>query len=300
MGGRARLGLGTVQFGLDYGVTNERGRIGECEAAEILGLAALAGIDVLDTAHLYGKSEEVIGAALPAEAQPKIVTKSPKFASALSADNAVLQLRSAFTLSVRRLRRRPYGLLFHDAADLLGDHGDALWSTMSQLKDEGQVERIGISVYEGTEIERVLDRYPIDLVQIPWNPLDRRLHEGGQLDRLRAAGVQVHARSLFLQGLLLQPVEKIAGRFGALRAAVGELAASSEAAGATRLESILALAFLESRIDRFVCGVTSTEQLEAIVLAAERADPVKERISFTLSHRLDPRVLNPSRWGELR
>lgn len=295
----SRIGLGTVQFGLDYGITNKAGRPAQDEVEAICGLAARAGIDTLDTAFLYGDSEAVIGRTTAA-APFRIVTKTPKFADAVSGDAAAEALLAALRTSLDRLGRQSVdALLFHDADDLLGPHGAALWAAMERAKADGMAARIGASVYQGRQIDTALDRYPVEIVQLPFNPLDRRLIEGGQIARLSAAGVEIHARSLFLQGLLLQPPGAIEPRFGVLRDAVAEIHEWAAARGLTPLQGVLALALAETRIDRFILGVTSARELEDIVSAAEIGQGVQPQTDFASSVALDPRHLDPSRWAEL-
>lgn len=292
-----RIGLGTAQFGLDYGITNRRGRVPEPEAGAILELAADAGIDLVDTAFLYGESEAVLGRSLAPDAPFRIVTKSDK----LGPDGSGEALRAAFGQSLRRLgRAQVHGLLFHDAADLLGPAGETLWRCAEALQREGKVEKIGVSVYEGAELDAALDRYPLDLVQLPWNPVDSRLEVGGQLRRLQERGVEVHARSLFLQGLLLEKVERIPARYGPVAAAVAELDAAAREAGLTRLEAILAAAFARTEIDHFICGVTNRRELHVILLAAQKAKAIEGARCFPQFRDLDPRYLNPARWADLR
>lgn len=294
----ARIGLGTVQLGLDYGVTNQNGRVPEGEAREILRLAAASGMDTIDTAFLYGDSEAVLGRCTPPETL-RIVTKTPKFAG-MGPDEAAAHLREAFAQSLARLgRERIHGLLLHDPADLSGPAGTALWAAMAALRAEGRVAKIGVSVYEGAEIDALLDRFPLDLVQLPWNPLDHRLEQGGQLDRLAAAGVEVHARSLFLQGLLLQDPAAIPERFAPVRRAVEALRAACAGEGLTMLEGVMALALARAGIDRFICGVAAAHELHAIVLAAETGQRVKHRLRLPIMDALDPLYLNPARWPEL-
>jgi aryl-alcohol dehydrogenase-like predicted oxidoreductase len=255
-------------------------------------------MDLLDTARLYGDSEAVIGRCA-AEAGLRIVTKTAKFAGR-APDEAAAQLRTDFADSLARLERpRVYGLLLHDPADLSGAAGEAVWAAMAALKEEGRVERIGVSVYEGSEIDRLLDRFPLDLVQLPWNPLDHRLEQGGQLARLAQAGVEVHARSLFLQGLLLQAPDEIAPRFGPVRGAVESLRAAAEAEGLTVLEGVLALAFGRREIDRFVCGVAAAGELRGIVEAAEKGRAAADRFRLPAMQPLDAVYLNPACWSEL-
>lgn len=293
-----RIGLGTAQFGLPYGITNTTGQVGRDESIAILELAERSGIDTLDTASAYGDGEAMLGAA--ATSPFRIVSKAPAQGSAASAQEARRNLRAAFLRSLQNLRRPGvYGLLLHHSADLLGPFGPELWQEMEWLKEEGLVTAIGGSFYEGAEIDRALDRYPLDLVQLPFNPLDQRLVVGGQLRRLSKAGVEIHARSLFLQGLLLQLPDRLPARFAPLGTAVGRMRSAFEDAGLTTLEGILAVAFQRDEIGRFICGVTSVAELEQIVAAADKAQTLGKPIDFTPPDGLDVRLLNPSRWDEL-
>jgi aryl-alcohol dehydrogenase-like predicted oxidoreductase len=296
--GTRRLGLGTVQFGQDYGITNPHGQISEAEVASILALAAEAGIDTIDTARLYGISENVIGRCSPADAAFRIVTKTPRFGGISDPDEAASELRAAFETSLQALGRdEVHGLLVHDANDILGQVGRALWSAMEDLKSSGRVRNIGVSVYEAAEIDRVLDSFPIDIIQLPFNAADDRLVKGGQLDRLASAGVEIHARSLFLQGLLLAPAKDIPWRFAPIRSAVEQLDLLFASRGLGRLEGLLAIAFGQAEIDRFIVGVTSTDELGAILAAAEKAERM-EPLEWDPPV-IDAAYLNPARWSEL-
>jgi aryl-alcohol dehydrogenase-like predicted oxidoreductase len=294
---QARLAIGTAQFGSAYGITNRTGQVSETEAAAILDVAAANGIDTIDTARLYGESEEVIG-RVPASANFRIVTKTPKLTRARADEEAVDQLRAGFAASLKALqRRRVYGLLVHDAGDLLGAVGPDLWCAMQELKAAGLVEKIGVSVYDGEQIDRICDRFPVEIVQVPFNALDRRLADAGQLQRLSSAGIEIHARSLFLQGLLLAPRQEIPERFAPVRAAVERLDAAFSLLGMSRLEGMLAIALAHAEIARFVVGVTSVDELTGIVAAAKRGD-FAEPLDIDLPP-IDEIYLDPSRWHEL-
>jgi aryl-alcohol dehydrogenase-like predicted oxidoreductase len=295
----SRLAVGTAQFGLDYGITNQAGRVPEQQAREILEWATSEGIDTIDTAHSYGESEAVIGGALPDTPAVRIVTKTPHLSSASYSQEAREIVRASFTESLQRLRRQQvYALLVHNAEDLIGPFGDAVWAELQQLKSAGAVEKIGVSTYDGPQIDVALARYPVDVVQLPYNVLDQRLVEGGQLSACASANVEVHARSLFLQGLLLLQPQQIPDRFAAIRDAVDALDREFEQAGLSRLEGLIADALTRPEIGRLVCGVTSQRELEAISLAEHRASRV-EVVRIPRFFNVDARLLNPARWDEL-
>lgn len=294
----SRLALGGAQFGLDYGITNRAGQVDQQEVAAILALAAESGVDTIDTARLYGDSEQILGCQLPAGSCFRIVSKTVKF-SGLSADQAVQQLHAAFAASLQALRRPSvYALLIHDPRDLAGPTGPKLWSALEQLKAADRVEKIGVSVYEPEEADRLLERFPLDLIQVPFNALDQRLVEGGQLQRLASAGVEVHARSLFLQGLLLSPLDQIPPNFAPVRSALAVLDAEFARHGLTRLEGLLAIGLSRNEIARFVVGVTTAIELRAIILAAARVGTMKD-LQIASCARIDTLFLNPARWPEL-
>jgi aryl-alcohol dehydrogenase-like predicted oxidoreductase len=294
-----RIALGTAQFGLDYGITNQAGRVPEEQARDILNWATSAGVDTIDTAHGYGDSEAVIGRALLDPSIVRIVTKTPHLGSASSAAEAAQVTKRAFAASLGRLNRTNVAaLLVHNAEDLLGRFGDVVWEQLEGFKAHGQVERIGVSVYEGSQVDALVERFALDIVQLPYNALDQRLLDGGQLRELAERGIEVHARSLFLQGLLLQPSEAIPRRFAALQPAMVEFDRAFGAQGLSRLEGLLADAFQHPEISCVVCGVTRLEELKAIVSAAERASDLG-KLSRPSLPRLEPVYLDPSRWEEL-
>src|SRR5436190_4762934 len=196
----SRIALGTVQFGLSYGVANRSGQIGREEAAEILNHACRAGMDTLDTAITYGESERTLGAL--GVSRWTVITKLPPIPHDVG--DVARWVREQVRGSLDRLNiSRLGGLLLHHPKDLLGVHGDSLYRALLDVKDEGQAGKIGISVYGPDELEVLWPRFPVDLVQAPFSIIDRRLANSGWLARLSQAGVEVHVRSIFLQGLLL-------------------------------------------------------------------------------------------------
>ncbi len=293
-----RLALGSAQFGSQYGITNNTGQPREEDVRAILSLAWRSGIDTIDTARLYGDSEAVIGRS-SGEAEFRIVTKTQRFGQLGNASAVVQELQAAFASSLEALHRQSlYGLLVHHPSDLIGPLGPAIWSGLEELKALGQVQKIGVSVYEAEEIDAILSRYPVEIVQLPFNALDARLVHGGQLQALAAAGVEVHARSIFLQGLLLGETEELPERFAPLRDAIDWLETEFRKNGLTRLEGLLAMTMQRSEIARLVVGVTSEQELSAIVGAAEKAGKAGP-LEIANPPVVDTRFLNPSRWSEL-
>ena len=123
-----KLALGTVQFGMNYGVANSIGQVIETEAEAILKQASFLGIDMLDTAVSYGKSEEVLGRF--AQTGQNIVTKLPAVPE--SERDVKNWLIGQFEESLVRLRAsKIYGLLLHRSDQLLGPKGAEIFGALA-------------------------------------------------------------------------------------------------------------------------------------------------------------------------
>jgi aryl-alcohol dehydrogenase-like predicted oxidoreductase len=284
-----------VQFGMPYGIGEAHGQVRAREAGRILDAARRLGVDLLDTASAYGSSEEVLGGKLEAGDAFRIVTKTPPLGVTQVSVLDAARIRTGCAASLRRLRRRSvYGLLVHHCDELLLSGGELVFEQMQQLKRNSLVERIGVSVYTGAQIDAVLARYPIDIIQLPINILDQRLLRSGHLSRLRGAGVEIHARSAFLQGLLLLDPDRLPPRFASVRGHLARYHAFLREAGVSPVAAALGFLAALPEIDRVVVGVASAEQLEQAARAAAQPHLAASGLSqFALD---DEAVLDPSRW----
>jgi aryl-alcohol dehydrogenase-like predicted oxidoreductase len=294
-----KLGLGTVAFGLDYGVANRDGQVSPDEAARILALAAESGIRVIDTAHLYGDSERVLGRAVSATAGFRLITKTPRFGHEplTAADADALEVAAEGSRRALRCDRLA-GLLLHHAPDALALGAEHLFDRLARLQERGWVEKVGVSVYNPAELEQVLERHPtrIDLVQVPFNVLDQRLAQRPSLlRRLRAESVEVHARSAFLQGLLLMDPDQVAPYFAPWRSTLAAVREQADAAGMSPLALALRFAADAPFIDAVVVGATTRAQLAEIVDAARTTAPLPGAALASLAID-DEALINPSRW----
>ncbi len=288
-----KLGLGTVQFGLDYGISNAGGRTPQDEVVAILDAARRHGVSVVDTAAAYGCSEQVLGAAGVGDGPFRVVTKTlPVRREQVGAADAAA-LRARFLASLEQLRlSQAYGLMVHHCDDLFAPGGALLWEAMCRLREEGRVSRLGASVYGGAQIERLLAQYPVDIVQVPVNVFDQRLLAGGQLRRLKAAGVEVHARSVFLQGLLLMEPQQLPAHFDPIRRHVAAYRACVDRAGVSPQAAAYHFVAGLPEIDTVVCGVNDRRQFEELCRIA--GQPLElDLAGFGLN---DERYVDPSRW----
>jgi aryl-alcohol dehydrogenase-like predicted oxidoreductase len=285
-----RLAIGTVQFGMAYGIANARGQVPSDEVSAILREASMAGVTMLDTAIAYGEAEAIVGRALAAiGCTYAIVTKVPKGMPASAIAAAVEG--SCERLGVRKL----HGLLLHDASDASAQPG--LVDALVGLQRRGLVDKLGASLYRPADLDVARAAgLPLELLQVPFSALDQRF--APHLPSLLRAGVEVHVRSVFLQGLLLLPPARVAERFpAAVVSRVAELHALAAALAVPVPALLLGAAALRPEIGRIVMGIDSLanlrENVEALAAAGRIADLGERLKPFAFD---DEDVLMPSRW----
>lgn len=273
-----KLGLGTVQFGQAYGVSNSRGQVPSDEAAAILARAAEAGIRVLDTAANYGEAEAVLAGL---DTKPfRIVTKT-------------IDVRHGVEAVVARARQSAAALkadtlLVHAVGDL---EEAALWPALQALKTEGVFRHIGISAYVADDPVALAERFRPDVMQLPFSLLDQRLLADGNLARLNDLGVEIHARSVFLQGLLF--LAHLPEKLRHAAPHLEEIRRRIAGAGSTPLAAALGFVLSRPEIGTVLVGVTSLGELEQILAASAAALPALDWDTLALDDEL---VLTPSRW----
>lgn len=290
---QSRLGIGTAQFGQEYAIGAGETRPGHGEIASILEMAAIAGIRVLDTASAYGDAEAVLGGVLPSGHQFRIVTKTAVYDREAMRPEDGDTLAEVFHKSLNDIGvGSVYGLMIHKASNLMGEGGEHLFDAMQNLKQKGRVEKIGVSVYDARQIESVLARFPIDLVQVPVSILDQRLVAGGQLRELKKKGIEIHARSVFLKGLVFADPRNLPDHFEDVRERLDAFREEVSARGATPQEAALSYVLDNPDIDTVLCGVTSAAQLSQIVSGmGPSALPDPQRFALAGAD-----ILNPARW----
>jgi len=289
----SKIGLGTVQFGLDYGIANQAGQVKGTEVEQIFSEARKSGIDILDTAISYGTSEEILGKK--GVDGFRLVTKLP----VLPEDqiDIALWVRNQVRASLNRLRQEKlYGLLLHCSRDLLRSNCTRLVRALDDLKNDGIVQKIGVSIYCPHELDDIHKRIQIDLVQAPLNVVDRRLQFSGWLDRLKDEGIEVHVRSVFLQGLLLMERSKIPKKFSRWSSHWDQWQEKLKVLGVSPLAASLAYPLSLEQVDRVIVGVDSAAQLSEILQAVENCN---QRPDTSFMQSIDLDLINPSNWNHL-
>lgn len=283
--------LGTVQFGLTYGIANRQGKPDIGRVREILDLAYDLGIRVLDTAAAYGDSEAVLGSC--GMDRWSVITKVPSLKDIDDPDigdvahDAVL--RSLDRLGADSL----HAVLAHDRRDAAGDRGRRLHDGLAPLVASGHIGRLGVSVYGPDDIEGIAAGNA-QIVQAPLNVLDQRFITSGAAARLSAAGGELHVRSVFLQGLMLMPAKDRPARFAPWAEELARFDREVEASGLDPAAYCLGFAAGQAAVSRCVLGVETAQQLSQLVGAFEAGQQAGHD-----AHNLgsdDPGLIDPRQW----
>lgn len=250
-----RLILGTAQFGLDYGISNQQGQLKGQKARAILAEAGRAGILTLDTAAAYGESESCLGNALEEQYEQhfRIISKYPPSTPEIS-------IRQAVEASLIKLKAdKLHGYLLHSYGTYAANK--AVLRELKELKAGGLVEKIGISLYHQEEAEQLLqDKAAIDIVQFPYSVFDQRFER--VMPQLRQHGIATHVRSVYLQGLFFMPPGKLPKGLHLAALKVKALQQLAEQQEMPLGALLLNFALSNQNISNVVIGVESLETLQ--------------------------------------
>lgn len=274
------LAIGTVQFGLDYWISNFSGKTIPSEVSGILNLANSSGITYLDTASVYGSSEEVLGQNNLNNFN--VISKWPSLQNGnLPIDFLVKSLEK---LNIQSL----YGWLSHHP-DILIEQPDLFIQT-EKAKEKGLILKTGFSVSSVSQLKNLIARFGTpDIVQMPFNILDKRFEK--IMLELKSKGTEIHTRSAFLQGLLFLSPEKLSSFFNPVKPwlySFQEAFPTSEA----QVSAALNYCVNHPAIDKVVIGVNSIKQLEININSLNNSF----NSEFPRVPHLNESIINPSKW----
>jgi aryl-alcohol dehydrogenase-like predicted oxidoreductase len=287
-----RIALGTVQFGMNYGVANQIGQISLEAGKSIINTAKKARINTLDTAISYGKSEEILG-KIDVSAF-RVITKLPEIPQNSDIKATVLRLinDSLGRLKINRLT----GILLHRPLQLLEPGFDIIFHTLEELKKNGLVEKIGFSIYSPEDLDMLWDNFKPDIVQAPFNIFDQRLLQSGWLQKLKIAGVEMHIRSVFLQGLLLMNQDKRPDKFQKWSQVWSKWHNWLKVQNISAIQATIDFVMSQKEIDKIIIGVDSLQHLKEILRVANQSKYVDfKNVKFTN----DELLINPARWASI-
>jgi aryl-alcohol dehydrogenase-like predicted oxidoreductase len=286
----SRLALGSAAFGLDYGISNRRGKVSQEEVSAILAYACSQGIDCIDTSPLYGESEAVLGAALKnmASEQFKLVSKLPGGATVGTIDETIAK-------SLERLGQNSiFGYLIHDFASYRTN--PQLFERIRERQEQGVFRKIGFSLYYPSELDMLLDNaVEFQIIQVPYSLVDRRFES--YFETLSKRGVEIHVRSVFLQGLFFLNPDELPAHFRGIADELRRFHLIVEQDKRQAADVCLGFALSNPSIARVVVGVDSLDNLRMNRVhekSHSETDPIYEKLEFLSCD--DESILIPSAW----
>lgn len=272
-----KIGIGTVQFGLPYGVSNSRGQTSLNEVKEILNFAKSNQISYLDTAPAYGNAESILGTIGINEF--RVISK---FMHCTADEKLHIQLENTLNnLKIDSL----YGYIAHRPMELLVNPKQ--WDDLCKLKQQKKIKKIGFSLNRPQELDVLLDKgMTPDLIQVPYNYFDNRFKR--HLIDMKEQGCEIHTRSPFLQGLFFTKDNALPSFFDEVKKEIVELKINfGDQLSAVLLKYALSADF----IDVVIMGVENVFQLEKN-LTDINIDTILTSKEFNFSDS----VLMPSNW----
>lgn len=300
----SRLMLGTAQLGGNYGIANVAGIPSMQKSCELIKYAVSSGIGYFDTAPGYGESEKIIGDCLNTlhlNSRPVIVTKLPSvqrlgFQTEAERKNVVY---SSILSSLKNLRLSALEMcLLHDPLDMNYQNGEII-KILSDLKQRQIIHKIGVSVYDPQDIEMYLNLGCFDSIQMPINLFDQRWIREGMLEKLSKQGIEVFARSIYLQGLLVMEPEKLPEKLKQAKKPLERLIKYSKETGISMKE----LSFLFVRelrgVSKIIIGCETIEQLKENLMMMELPPLSQETIKeiHQLFMDMPVNIIDPRRWN---
>ena len=279
--------IGTAQFGYHYGIANKSGRTRRNEVHKILDYAWINGIDTIDTAKAYGNSEQIIGDYL---------NKNPDktFTVITKLDDLTYKVNHQIQDSVKKLNQLPSIVMAHSADIYLQS---SFQRELAEAKNKFGINKIGVSVYNENELFHVMQSFlKPDIVQLPINILDTRLYRGDALDIINREKIEVHARSVFLQGLFYLNEEELNTRFSDVTPYINKLELIAQKANLSLPELSLLWLNKLNKISKIVIGIDNVNQLELHIKSLKKTlknDIIDQALNIKYENEI---ILNPSKW----
>jgi len=284
------IAIGTANFGMQYGISNSRGKLSKKSVQEILALAKSRGVTCLDTANAYGESQKVLGEL--GVRDWRVVSKISSVPENCEDIDSFVHTQINLILSSLSLSDFET-VLVHNSKDLTGEFGEEVYEALNDAKSRGKVEKIGVSIYDPGDLESITSRFQLDVVQAPINVFDNRLHDSGWLDRLASTGVEVHARSVFLQGILLSAIAQKNEFFKPWKTTFEKWNRFAESSGTSPLMNCVKHVNSFEKVTFAVVGIDSAQNLSEVFDAFSKPS---QRISGN-DFCADSQLINPATWS---
>ena len=281
--------LGSANFDQIYGI--KKNFIKKSEIKKLFDLALKNKIKTIDTSPLYNKSEKIIG--LLNNNRFKIISKIPKPPKNIKRENIKKWLKQNVMISLKNLKIKKFEcLLLHNANSLLCKNGDEIYKGIRNMKINGLTSKIGVSIYDFNVLDKILKKFKFNLIQAPFNILDQRLIEKGWLQKLKKRKIEVHARSIFLQGILLIKHNQLPKKLIKLSKKLVMWENWLKKNKFSSLQVCLSFVLNQRQLDGIVVGYNNTNQLNQIL----KLKQIKNNFSLPNLNIKDKKLIDPREW----
>lgn len=285
---KSKIILGTVQFGLDYGINNSAGKPSKEQVFEIFEAAAKAGIDILDTADAYGNASELIGEFFAVSSTRFKINTKFKVEEGKTIEE---QLKHSLGL----LNTQSIHAYFYHRFDEMTSFPETL-TELGNLKNRKLIEKIGVSVYGNDEFEIAVNTPEIDTIQLPFNLLDNYSQRGSLLKQAKEKGKEIQVRSVFLQGLFFKEQDNYPEYLNPLKPYMQTIANVGSENNIGMEELAMSYALSQPEIDNVLIGVDTLEQLQHNLSFANTAMPLGVLDSINAINVAETELLYPKNW----
>jgi aryl-alcohol dehydrogenase-like predicted oxidoreductase len=288
--------LGTAQWGSNYGISNRSGKINLKEIEKIVNFCFENDIKLYDTARGYGNAEKIIGKLNKKYAgKTKIISKIKDFRLGNTYSDKKKIRELILTTHKNTFQKNIEGMLIHDDGLLDSKYFPYIWEVLSDLKNEFRIKKIGISTYKYNINIKLLKKYKFDIVQLPFNIYDQTRLNNGFIKKLNDNNIEIHVRSIFLQGILLQDYRRLKGIFYSVRDHQKKTHNYLEQNGMTKIEGCLS-AVVQNDIQKIIIGCDSLVQLKEIYKSFVNVTHNSTFKNFKKFSINDMKIINPSLW----
>jgi len=286
--------LGTAQIGLNYGVTNTVAKPSTDMVRDLMDLAYQSGILTVDSAEHYGNANQILGEYhINSGNVFNVINKILRYPCPQS---KLGQYRIEVIKTLDRLSIEQYDtLMVHDYSLILQER---YYSDFFQaLKQEGLTRRIGVSVQSPDLVLKIADTFPVDVIQLPFNIFDQSMLHSGIMGELKQRGIEIHVRSVFLQGILLNELNSLPNYFQQYSSVFDGYDEVCLMHNLTKLEATLSFILTHPEVDCMVIGCQNKHELDEIVTTYKNILSSSIRgIDFNVLSQSDESLINPTKW----
>lgn len=285
-----KLGLGTAQFGLDYGISNQHGKVSDDELSKIFSFCKSKNINLIDTAQIYGDSEKRISKYL--NDNYRIITKFT-----LDSINKKNSLIDCLNASINNLKTNKIDTFMVHSFNLNSSKQlDDIYKDLMHFKLSGAVNKIGVSVYNENEIDYILDNYQFDVIQLPLNIFDQKLELNGILKKIKLRNLEIHVRSVFLQGLCFMEPDYLVGKLKEAKPNLELFRKYSKELNTSLQELALSYLLNIKDIDAIIIGCTTKKELFENYRIITNFKPFN--INYKPLNFRNKNIVNPMNWSQ--